>query len=240
LCAPMDGTVFYIWVGFEFGFRLLGEVLSLACPRESTQRERHPVACPGINLRFMPGSPVLLGKTGARATRDLAALDYAQTGASFFRFSLRCSAAPNGVLGGVPEPVVLAKHRWIPAFAGMTGHDRAQVSTPTLQPVGLMPVGAAEHRSHFGIERAALSELDLQAVRRGKSCEFGERLKWREAQGHPRSGQASGSAFLLGTFLWRSKEKYLAREGRNIGQGMPWKSIDCTERAFRHGDVEAG
>jgi len=27
------------------------------------------------------------------------------------------------------------------------------------------------------------------------------------------AGQAFGVAFLLGTFLWRSKEKYLARQG---------------------------
>ena len=142
-----------------------GEVLSLACPRESTQRERHPVACPVINHKLMTGSPALLGKTGARATRDLAALDYAQTGASLIRFSLRCSAAPDGVLGGVPEPVVLAKHRWIPAFAGMTGQDRARESAPTKQPARAeYPSGAAEHRSHFGIERAALFELDLQAA----------------------------------------------------------------------------
>jgi hypothetical protein len=31
-------------------------------------------------------------------------------------------------------------------------------------------------------------ELDLLAVRRGKSCEFGERPKWREAQGTRFSG----------------------------------------------------
>jgi hypothetical protein len=62
------------------GFALKGEVLSLACPRESTQREGHPEACPAPNLRFGPGFPALLGKTGARATRDLATLDYAQTG----------------------------------------------------------------------------------------------------------------------------------------------------------------
>ena len=80
---------------------------------------------------------------------------------------------------------------------------------------GWIPVGAAEHRSHFGIERAALFELDLLAVRRGKSCEFGERPKWREAQGTRVSGQASGSAFLLDTFLWRSKEKYLAERAKS-------------------------
>jgi hypothetical protein len=71
--------VFRLW-GISRRVSPDGEVLSLACPRESTQRERHPVACPGINLRFMPGYPALRGQTGARATRDLATLDYAQTG----------------------------------------------------------------------------------------------------------------------------------------------------------------
>jgi len=81
-----------------------------------------------------------------------------------------------------------------------------------------MPAGAAEHRSRFGIERAVLFELDLQAGRRGKSCEFGECPKWREAQETRVSGQASGAAFLLGTFLWRRKEKYLALQGETCGE----------------------
>jgi len=54
--------------------------------------------------------------------------------------------------------------------------------------------------------------------RRGKCCEFGERSKSREAQGTRVSGQTVGPAFLLGTFLWRSKEKYLARMGETCGQ----------------------
>jgi len=59
-------------------------------------------------------------------------------------------------------------------------------------------------------------ELDLLADRRGKTCEFDERSKWREAHGQGCEAalyiqrfdsQASGAAFLLATFLWRSKEK---------------------------------
>jgi len=56
--------------------------------------------------------------------------------------------------------------------------------------------------------------LDLQAGRRSKSCEFGERSKWREAQGTRVSGQAFGAAFLLVPFLWRSKEKELAEKAK--------------------------
>ena len=68
--------------------------------------------------------------------------------------------------------------------------NRAQASVPTRQTHRLIAVVAAEHhRPHRAwreaeyAERAALSELDLQAARRGKSCESGERPKWREAQG---------------------------------------------------------
>jgi hypothetical protein len=42
--------------------------------------------------------------------------------------------------------------------------------------------------------------------------------------GNPRSGQASGTAFLLDTFLWRSKEKYLARMGETRSQNIPCPS----------------
>jgi len=132
--------------------------------------------------------PALLGKTGARATRDLATLDYAQTG-----------------------------RKLDPVFPAMLGCARRDPSPSTCTTLGFLQapffaiasprksVGAAEHRSYFGIERAALFELDLLAGRRGKSCEFGERPKWREAQGTCVSGQVFGTAFLLGTFLWRSQ-----------------------------------
>jgi len=71
----------------------------------------------------------------------------------------------------------------------------------------LITVGAAEHRSENRIKRAAC----LSVIERQRDREFGERRFSREAQGTRASGQASGPAFLLGTFLWRGKEKYLAR-----------------------------
>jgi hypothetical protein len=58
------------------------------------------------------------------------------------------------------------------------GQDRAHRTLLQKDQRGWSPSGAAEHRSHFGIERAALFELDLLAARRGKSSEFGERPKW--------------------------------------------------------------
>ena len=51
--------------------------------------------------------------------------------------------------------------------------------------------------------------------------ELRERRALREAQGTRVSGQASGIAFLLGTFLWRGKEKYLARMGEKRSNQEP-------------------
>ena len=67
------------------GFALKGEVLSLACPRESTQREGHPV-------HSSADADVLCSSR----IRGRAQLAYAQTGASVIRPLLRCSAAPDG------------------------------------------------------------------------------------------------------------------------------------------------
>jgi len=72
-------------------------------------------------------------------------------------------------------------------------------------------VGAAEHRSENRIRRAAC--LSVSSV-----SEVGERRFSREAQETRVSGQASGPAFLLGTFLWRGKEKYLAHQAKHRHQ----------------------
>jgi hypothetical protein len=59
-----------------------------------------------------------------------------------------------------------------------------------------------------------------ERIERQRDRELGERRFYREAQGKSRpagfveTGRASlRAAFLLGTFLWRRKEKYLARQG---------------------------
>jgi hypothetical protein len=191
-----------------------GKVLSLACPRESTQRERHPMACPGINYDLCPDTLCFSGKPApAQLAISLRSITLRQ-GASLIRFSLRCSAAPNRH----PTPAAcfvgaLCKRDFFSSFWRRPGSSGIwqgrQIRAYRPKPCQAKPSIAA----FSGVMRAALFELDLQAGRRGKSCEFGERLKWREAQGTRVSGQAFGSAFLLGTFLWRRKEKYLARKG---------------------------
>ena len=155
--------------------------------------------------QFAPGELVLLAQEkvpkekGTRCPRRLAPIPCVprQTG----------RRAQLGAMTGSPIPSWLASNRarsfspvWLRYSARATGPG-----APSRK-----PVGAAEHRSRFGIKRVALFELDLLAERRGKCCEFGERPNRREAQGTRVSGQASGAAFLLATFLWRSKEKYLA------------------------------
>mgnify|MGYP001813759295 CR=1 FL=1 len=76
------------------------------------------------------------------------------------------------------------------------------------------PVGAAEHRRDFESKRASLSSwICLPQARH--ILRVWRALKIPRSTGHPRSGQAFGFAFLLGTFLWRSKEKYLACDRRN-------------------------
>jgi len=94
-------------------FARSGEVLSLECPRESTQREGHPGALIGWR-RFLP----FLAPPGARTTRDLAVLDSLKQGARLIPDWLRYSVSANGkgrlVLGvgfDFPHPSGAAEHR---------------------------------------------------------------------------------------------------------------------------------
>ena len=146
------------------GFAPSGEVLSLACPRESTQRERHPDPS-SAGADALCSSP----NRASRATRSL------KQGALL----LPGLAAVLGEGYGIRGSILKTRRR---SRASQPVWDRAS------RPV----------------------ELDLLAVRRGKSCQFGERPNRREAQGTRASGQAFGAAFLLVPFLWRSEEKELA------------------------------
>jgi hypothetical protein len=75
------------------------------------------------------------------------------------------------------------------------------------------------------MERAALFELDLLAGRRGKSCEFGERPKWREAQGTRVAGKPPGPPFFWVLFFGGAK-KSISPKGRypNSNPTQMWKS----------------
>jgi len=74
------------------------------------------------------------------------------------------------------------------------------------------PSGAAEHRSKG---RRTLAPCLSVA-----SCASAGLYEKRRESRTESAGQASGIAFLLDTFLWRSKEKYLARGGETRPQ-MP-------------------
>ena len=74
-CCPsgftLKGEVHFIRL-----FRPFGEVLSLECPRESTQREGHPGALIGCRR-----CPAFLATPGARTTRQV---NLPQTGARLY------------------------------------------------------------------------------------------------------------------------------------------------------------
>ncbi len=77
------------------------------------------------------------------------------------------------------------------------------------------PVGAAEHRRGNRDKRAACLS---RPVFRAASSARADCTEKRREPAHDFLGRASlRAAFLLGTFLWRSKEKYLAQPGRKEG-----------------------
>ena len=82
------------------------------------------------------------------------------------------------------------------------------------------PSGAAGHRRHFERKRAALSSWIYWL--RSKCCEFGERSKWREAQGIPHSmrGKPSGPHF-----FWASLRSGL------VNSGAAQRKVPCPGRA---------
>ena len=75
---------------FPAGFALLGEVLSLACPRESTQRERHPEPA---SAKPIPCGPRRSGGAGNSADRRRSASDRMR---AFMPERLRYSARATG------------------------------------------------------------------------------------------------------------------------------------------------
>jgi|GEM_PF-6883318 len=82
----------------EAGSRARRRDTFLCSAKEKYPKERRPGGLPRSTSIYACGSgfPALLVKTGACSTRASRFARYAQTDASFIRFSLRCSAAPTG------------------------------------------------------------------------------------------------------------------------------------------------
>ena len=125
--VSIEGLVSSIWARCFFYLHISPDrarYFSLLRQRKVPKRKAIPAACPLLEstrpLRSL--AHALLVKPGARATR------YAQTGASFFRSLLRCSAAPDG--GGNSTP------------------------TPTPKTSRPYPFALTEYRSHSGNRRA--------------------------------------------------------------------------------------
>ena len=143
------------------GFALRGEALSLACPRESTQREGHPVHS-SAHADALRSSPI-------RGRAQLGRQACLKQGARLIPDCLRYSVSADGPWGG-----------------GFEVHP---------------PSGAAEHRSEDRIELAScLSESSPARSRVAQAPGF------TRSTGNPRSGPASGFAFLLVLFFGDAKK----------------------------------
>jgi len=79
---------------------------------------------------------------------------------------------------------------------------------------GWIPVGAAEHRSHFGIERAALFELDLQAEGAANPASSASAQNGEKRREPALAGKPPGPPFFWVLFFGGAK-KSISPKGRN-------------------------
>jgi hypothetical protein len=114
----------------------------------------------------------------------------------------------------IPDIFVLSTTHWIPAFAGITGYDCVQYpktghkeSTPALQLEGL-DARPAQPSIAAGLGLSEPPCLSWICKPQGAanpassaSAQTGEKRR------NPRKRASLRDAFLLATFLWRSKEK---------------------------------
>ncbi len=172
------------------GLAPAGDSLSLASPRESKQREGDPQSG---SLRFAPGNLRCSIPAGVRRTR------FAQTTAALI-------PPPSALLS--PARTGQAKKR-IPNTNTKTSTRQSAYLRSSAVGISFPPrSGWAEERRARRIRaRACLSEASLHETPPGPSTARCPVAK--------RRGPRLRVAFLLGTFLWRSKEKCLARRGES-------------------------
>jgi hypothetical protein len=178
----------FIFIGHSSpGFARSGEVLSLACPRESTQREGHP----------NPSS----------------------AGADALRFSPNRASRASRSQDGIYAPVLACLEQGallLPGLAAVLGEGNGGWA---LSP---KPVGAAEHRSRFGIKRAALFELDLQAAGAANPASSASAQTGEKRREPASAGKPSGPPFCWVLFFGGAK-KSTSPSGRNPAQITPNK-----------------
>ena len=211
----------------EAGSRPAGESLSFASPKERNQRKGDPTVCvPCASLR---GNLWCSGLAGSRSN-SLRFTSLRQSRA-LIRQTLRSSAHPEGQRGqNIHTGLCFAALR-SPQLAGASATRSAGQAErsdgpngcPAVWMFGSPPLLAAPAAGRLWGEhgrRSAHASLtnspgmsERRAQRKASSTAHPATDTTQVCPFAPRRGRRLGVAFLLGTFLWRSKEKYLARRG---------------------------
>ena len=213
----------------EAGSRPAGESLSFASPKERNQRKGDPTVC--VPCADATGQPAVLGFGGVSLnSRRCASLRHTR---ALIRQTLRSSAHPEGQRG----QNIHTGHRCArPRIAGASATRHALRSLGRAQqwpewmsgcsvvwmfgcppPAGCACGGAVAGWHARRSARASCSDSpwlsERRAQRKASSTAHPATDTTQVCPVAKRRGRRLGVAFLLGTFLWRSKEKYLARRG---------------------------
>ncbi len=200
----------------EPGLAPAGDSLSFASPKESKPRKGDPTVC-DPSLRY--GQPVMLARGACRETHCAPA-------------ALRSDSRGKSVHEGV-RPAAHARptrcasrHRQKGVGTGSgigcgnqgRGAERSDGPRPAPQPLGLRlrrGVCGGRMRVAARMFRELTCRGCLNGALQARSEFRGTRRKRADAGCPERQRRVAdrGVAFLLGSFLWRSKEKILARRG---------------------------
>ena len=210
--------------------------------RKSPKKRRPPVCDPCASLRGKPASCRLWGAPwnslcAARAAQTATASQFTKHG-RFDAHAHPATAPPQAQPAGGGQPNIQTTEQ--PNI-----HSGHRCARPSLRSAWrLRPRGGAERSAAKQRPVWMFCPLCPLWMRRGaqgladQGSRLSERSETERVRARPRQTRApqvapkrsagdadSGVAFLLGTFLWRSKEKYLARLGDNpapaVRTGMP-------------------
>ena len=180
--------------------------LSFASPKESHQRKGDPARCvPALRC----GQPAVLAPGGVRANSLRS-----NSARPFLRPALRSSAHPGGDPGGGDQTAAASQLRRAERSNGPCGCSAVRRPNPLWMRLGRAGCGVAgvpQDTPASSTDSPWLSECSASA-----RSEFHGAPHNRAPQVAPQQSEGvadSRVAFLLGTFLWRSKEKYLACRG---------------------------
>ena len=215
----------------EAGSRPACESLSFASPKERNQRKGDPTVC--VPAAARRGNLRCSGLAGSRSN-SLRFTSLRQSRA-LIRQTLRSSAHPEGqgsrtstraiaALGPVCTALCACARELGPS-AAMARLDVWLFECSAVPPLLAAPA-AGRLRGGMGVEAPMLRELTR------RSCLNGARQRGVSSAAHPatappqvcpfapRRGRRLGVAFLLGTFLWRSKEQVPRPPGRDPASAL--------------------